>query len=138
MTDRANFSPRTDRPKVVITDYDFGDVAVELIDNVFDTPITFRQHTTATFDPLTGATSITDTPHVVNAGVLARNRVEDGGTGETYDISIWVHHGSAGLPFLPTTEDSFTYDSILWRVIEVSPTYSSKGLIASKIKGRSA
>ncbi|WP_282120571.1 C-terminal binding protein [Ruegeria atlantica] len=29
MTDRANFSPRTDRPKVVITDYDFGDVAVE-------------------------------------------------------------------------------------------------------------
>ena len=29
MTDRANFPPRTDRPKVVITDYDFGDVAVE-------------------------------------------------------------------------------------------------------------
>ncbi|WP_170395858.1 C-terminal binding protein [Ruegeria arenilitoris] len=29
MTDRADFSPRTDKPKVVITDYDFGDVAVE-------------------------------------------------------------------------------------------------------------
>ena len=29
MTDRAAFPPRTDRPKVVITDYDFGDVAVE-------------------------------------------------------------------------------------------------------------
>ncbi|WP_377189499.1 C-terminal binding protein [Ruegeria meonggei] len=29
MTDRANFPPRTDRPKVVITDYDFGDVTVE-------------------------------------------------------------------------------------------------------------
>ncbi|WP_209507283.1 C-terminal binding protein [Ruegeria sp. HKCCSP335] len=29
MTDRADFSPRADKPKVVITDYDFGDVAVE-------------------------------------------------------------------------------------------------------------
>ncbi len=29
MTDRTAFPPRTDKPKVVITDYDFGDVAVE-------------------------------------------------------------------------------------------------------------
>ncbi|WP_050606105.1 C-terminal binding protein [Ruegeria sp. 6PALISEP08] len=29
MTDHADFPPRTDKPKVVITDYDFGDVAVE-------------------------------------------------------------------------------------------------------------
>lgn len=29
MSDRANVAPRTDRPKVVITDYDFGDVSVE-------------------------------------------------------------------------------------------------------------
>lgn len=29
MSDRLAFSPRTDRPKVVITDYDFGDVSVE-------------------------------------------------------------------------------------------------------------
>ncbi|OXT02783.1 dehydrogenase [Notoacmeibacter marinus] len=29
MTDRANVIPRADKPKVVITDYDFGDVSVE-------------------------------------------------------------------------------------------------------------
>ena len=29
MTDPAEFAPRTDKPKVVITDYDFGDVDVE-------------------------------------------------------------------------------------------------------------
>ena len=29
MTDPAEFTPRTDKPKVVITDYDFGDVDVE-------------------------------------------------------------------------------------------------------------
>jgi len=29
MTDGANVMPRTDKPKVVITDYDFGDVSVE-------------------------------------------------------------------------------------------------------------
>ena len=29
MTERPQFTPRTDRPKVVITDYDFGDVSIE-------------------------------------------------------------------------------------------------------------
>lgn len=29
MTDISTFPPRKDRPKVVITDYDFGDVSVE-------------------------------------------------------------------------------------------------------------
>ena len=29
MTDRTTIIPRTDKPKVVITDYDFGDVSVE-------------------------------------------------------------------------------------------------------------
>ncbi|MGC3940804.1 C-terminal binding protein [Roseobacter sp. EG26] len=29
MTDQLTFTPRTDKPKVVITDYDFGDVSVE-------------------------------------------------------------------------------------------------------------
>lgn len=117
----------------------FLPIAEELIDQVFPTPVTFRQHSTATYDPLTGATSISDISHTINAGVLARSKTEEGGTSETDQIVIWIHHGAAGLPFAITTEDSFTTpDGILWRVTEVSPSYSSKGLIASKIKGRSA
>ena len=60
-----------------------------------------------------------------------------GGIGEVYEVTIWVHHGPTGLQFLPKTSDSFTYDGEVWLVVEVSPTYSSDNLIASKIIGRS-
>ena len=83
---------------------------------------------------MTGA----DTDHTIKAGVLSRSRVEAGGPEEVYELSIWVHHGASGLGFIPTTGDSFTYDSLEWKVVEVAPTYSSKALIASKIKARSA
>ena len=82
-----------------------------------------------------------DSPSIdlmVKAGILSRSRVEEGGPQEAYEISIWVQHGTTGLGFLPTTEDSFTYDGLVWRIVEIAPTYSSKSLIASKIKGRSA
>ena len=116
----------------------FLPVGVELIDNTFSTDITYHQHGASTYDPLTGAVTGGDVDHAIKAGVLNRSRVESGGPSETYEISLWVHHGATGLSFLPTTADSLTYDSVLWRVIEVNPTYSSKTLIASKIKGRSA
>ena len=74
----------------------------------------------------------------VKAGILSRSRVEEGGPRETYEISVWVQHGATGLSFLPTTDDTFTYDSVLWKLTEVAPTYSGTGLIASKLKGRSA
>ena len=116
----------------------FLPVGVELIDNVFGTDIVFHQHGTKTFDPTTGTVTGTDTDHAIKAGVLSRKRVEEGGTAETYEISLWVHHDTSGLSFLPTTEDSLTYDGFLWRVTAVDPTYSSASLIASKITARSA
>ena len=75
---------------------------------------------------------------MVKAGILSRSRVEEGGPQEAYEISIWIHHGATGIGFLPTTEDTFTYDGLVWRIVEIAPTYSSKSLIASKLKGRSA
>jgi len=36
----------------------------------------------------------------------------------------------------PTTSDTFTYDGLVWRIVEIAPTYSAATLIASKIKGR--
>lgn len=119
-------------------DATFLPVGVELIDKVFPTDIVYHQHGAGTYDPLTGAVVGADVDHAVKAGVLNRSRVEAGGPGETYEISIWVHHGTSGLTFLPTTADSFTYDAAVWKVVSVEPTYSSKSLIASKIKGRSA
>ena len=55
-----------------------------------------------------------------------------------YQISFWFHHGAGGLGFLPTTEDTITYDGVVWKVVEVSPTYSAATLIASKITCRAA
>ena len=116
----------------------FTPVGVELIDNVFPTDITFHQHGSTAYDPVTGVVTGADTDHAIKAGVLSRSRVEAGGPNETYEISAWIHHGATGLSFLPTTADSFTYDAVVWKVVSVEPTYSSKSLIASKIKGRSA
>jgi hypothetical protein len=119
-------------------DQTFLPVAVELIENVFPTDVVYHQHGVKTFDPETGTVTGADTDHNIKAGVLSRSRTEEGGPNETFQITIWVQHSASGLPFLPTTGDSFTYDSVVWKVIGVSPTYSSKNLIASKITGRSA
>jgi hypothetical protein len=117
----------------------FLPVGVELIDNTFPTDIVYHQHdTTGTYDPLTGTVTGTDIDHAIKAGVLSRSRVEAGGPDEKFEISVWVHHGATGLSFLPTTADSFTYDAVVWKVVSVEPTYSSKSLIASKIKGRAS
>ena len=116
----------------------FLPVGVELIDNVFPTAIVYHQHGAGAYDPTTGTVTGADTDHAIKAGILSRSRVEAGGPNEAYEISLWVHHGATGLSFLPTTADSFTYDAVVWKVVSVEPTYSSKSLIASKIKGRSA
>ena len=87
---------------------------------------------------LPGLADRPSTDLTVKAGILSRSRVEEGGPNEAYEISAWIHHGATGLSFLPTTADSFTYDGLVWRIVEIAPTYSSKSLIASKIKGRSA
>ena len=119
-------------------DATFLPVGVELIDKVFPTDIVYHQHGAGTYDPLTGAVVGADVDHPIKAGVLSRSRVEAGGPDEKFEISIWVHHGASGLGFLPTTADSFTYDGLAWKVVEIAPTYSSKALIASKIKGRAS
>ena len=116
----------------------FTPVGVELIDNVFPTAIVYHQHGAGAYDPATGAVTGADTDHAIKAGVLSRSRVEAGGPNEAYEIDLWIHHSATGLSVLPTTADSFTYDGLVWRIVEIAPTYSAATLIASKIKGRSA
>jgi hypothetical protein len=89
----------------------------------------------ADIDPRDALTIKEYTEHNINAGVLNRSRVEGGGTAETYELMLWVEHKT--LPLLPTTADYVTYDGTTWKVTAVEPTYSSKGLIASKLRVRS-
>ena len=116
----------------------FTPVGVELIDNVFPSDITFHQHGASVYDPVTGTVTGAGTDHAIKAGILSRSRIEEGGSNEAYTLTAWIHHGATGLSFLPTTADTFTYDGLVWRIVEIAPTYSSKALIASKIKGRAA
>lgn len=116
----------------------FLPVAEQLINVEFGTDIVYHQHGASVYNPVTGTVTGADIDHAIKAGVLSRSRVEAGGPNEVYEISVWVHHGATGLGFLPTTADSFTYDGLVWKVVEIAPTYSSKALIASKIKGRSS
>lgn len=117
-------------------DATFLPVAVELIDQVFPTPIVYTRNLTPAYDPSTG--DVTPSQQVINckAGVLSRGRVEDGGVGESYELRLWIHHASSGMPHLPTTADVVTYDSTDWKVTTIDPTYSSAGLIATRITAR--
>ena len=110
----------------------FLPVAVELIDE-FATPIVYTRNEGATYDPSSGTVSPSSTDYNINAGILSRSRNELGGTAETYTMMLWIQHSESGLPYLPTTADTVTYDGEVWKVNIVAPTYSSKGLIASKL-----
>lgn len=114
----------------------FLPVAVELIDSVFPTAIVYTRNLTPGYDPTTG--DVTPSQQVINckAGVLSRGRTEDGGVGESYELRLWIHHGSSGMPHLPTTADTIEYDSTSWKVTAVDPTYSSAGLIATRVTAR--
>ena len=65
--------------------------------------------------------------------MLSRGRSEAGGVGEDYELRLWIHHGTSGMPELPKTGDVVEYDNTQWQVVTVDPTYSSEGLIASKL-----
>jgi hypothetical protein len=123
---------------VLLMDIDgvFGDVADLLVNSIFPTAIVYHEKGVGSFDPLTGAVTGADVDHNINAGVLKRNRTEEGGTAEKYELLLWVEHKT--LPILPKTGDSVTYDGTTWKVTAVEPTYSSKGLIASKLTVRAS
>ena len=117
----------------------FLPVAVDLIDNIFPTDIVYRQPAASTYDPTTGLVTpggTIDTP--MKAGILSRGRTEEGGSNETYELRLYIHHGATGLQGVPETGDSVFYDGRSWKVTTADPTYSSDVLIASKITCRAA
>ena len=118
----------------------FTPIAVELIDNQFPTDIVYVEHldTTSGYDPITGNIPQVETQHNIKAGVLSRGRTEEGGVAEPYELRLWIQHSASGYAKLPKTSDSVIYDSTTWKVTEIDPTYSSAGLIASKILCRAS
>lgn len=125
---------RLRRDRAIDIDATFLPVADTLINSVFATPIVYHEKGAGSFDPFTGVVTGGNVDHNINAGVLSRSRVEEGGTAEKYELLLWVEHKT--LPVLPKTGDSVTYDGTTWKVTAVEPTYSSKGLIASKLTVR--
>ena len=117
-------------------DATFLPVAQELIDQVFPTTIAYLRNDGGSYDPATGEVTQNTTQYDINAGVLSRGRTEEGGVGESQELRLWIHHGTGGMPHLPTTADQVEYSGLVWKVTAVDPTYSSKELIASKIIAR--
>ena len=111
----------------------FLPIGEELIDNVFPTHIVYIRDLGSGYDPVTGEVVQNTEQYTIKAGVLSRGRQEAGGVGEDYELRLWIHHGSSGMPELPKTGDTVEYDATIWRVVTVDPTYSSEGLIASKL-----
>ena len=116
---------------------EFLPVAIELIDEVFPTPVTYFRSLGGSYDPATGEVVQNTEQYDIKAGVLSRSRTEEGGVGETYSLTLWIDHSATGLPHMPKTGDTVTYDGTVWKVVAIDPTYSSTGWIASKITARS-
>ena len=119
-------------------DATFMPVARELIDTTFPTAIRYFRNHGSSYDPATGQVTPNSTQFDINAGVLSRGRTEEGGPGESHEIRLWIHHGTGGMPHLPTTADTVEYAGLSWKVTTIDPTYSSKALIASKITARAS
>jgi hypothetical protein len=115
---------------------EFLPVGIDLIDNVFPTPVVYIRNLGSSYDPSTGEITESTEQYSIKAGVISRARTEEGGVGETYSLTLWIHHGPTGVPHLPKTGDRVEYDSTSWKVVEINPTYSSEGLIASKLMAR--
>ena len=113
----------------------FLPIAVDLI-NEFATPVTYVRSLGGSYDPSTGEVVQNTEQFEINAGIISRSRVEEGGVGETYSLTLWIDHSATGVPHLPTTSDSVVYDGTTWKVVTIDPTYSSKSLIASKLIAR--
>ncbi len=117
-------------------DATFLPVAKELIDQVFPTTVAYLRNEVGNYDPATGEVAQITTQFDIKAGVLSRGRTEEGGVAETQELRLWIHHGTGGLPHLPTTSDQVEYAGLVWKVASIDPTYSSENLIASKIIAR--
>ena len=111
----------------------FLPVAKELIQNVFPTSIRYLRDAGSSYDPASGEVTPNITQFDIAAGVLSRGRTEQGGVGEDYELRLWIDHSATGLPHLPTTADRVEYGGLTWKVSAVDPSYSSTGLIASKL-----
>ena len=116
-------------------DLEFGPLAKELVDE-FATPITYTRVVGTSYDPSTGEVTQNTETYNINAGILFTSRTEEGGVGETRELNLWIDHSTSGMPHWPTTADSVDYFGTTWKVVNISPTYPSKGLIASKITAR--
>ena len=79
-------------------DATFLPVAVELIDRVFPTSVTYRRMNGVSYDPASGEVTQDTTEYSIKAGILSRERTEEGGIGEQYLLNLWLQHSSSGMP----------------------------------------
>ena len=103
-------------------DATFLPVAEELIDRVFPTSITYIRNLGSSYDPSTGEVTQNTEQFAIKAGVLSMGRSEEGGTSETLELRLYIHHGPTGMPHLPKTGDVVEYHNMRWKVTTIDPT----------------
>ena len=113
----------------------FREVGKDLM-TLFGSDCTYHQNLPGTYDPLSGAVTVTSVDHAVKVGVEQLKRVEGCGAVETHEALMWFSH--VLLPLEPTTADTVTYQGKTWRVVAVEPEYAGDNLIAFKLRTRAA
>jgi hypothetical protein len=113
----------------------FTKVGNDLVE-LFGSAVMYHQHSSGSYDPLTGAVVAAETIYNVKAGVEELKRVEEGGTNETMEALLWFSYVT--LPIEPTTADTVTYLGKTWKVTGVEPEYAGDVRIAVKIRVRAS
>jgi hypothetical protein len=113
----------------------FRGVGKDLVE-LFGSSCTYHQQGTGAYDPLSGVVTAATTDYAVKVGVEQVKRVEEGGSSETREATMWFSH--VLLPLEPTTADTVTYQGSTWKVTSIDPQFSGDQLIAWKLTARSA
>ena len=98
-------------------------LANELVTAFRETEVVFIQRGGTAYNPETGEVTTQETRYRCGAAVLKTERMEEGGTAESWTCQMWFD--STTLPILPTTADVVEYLGKAWRVVEVAPHYGS-------------
>lgn len=111
-------------------------LAKELVDRFRSTALTYIKVAPGAYDETTGTTSDQETLITAAGAVNQSRKGERDGVQQENELEVWVDHSTVPWPL--STRDKLDYMGRRWKVVSVSPTYSSSNtkVYASKVIAR--
>ena len=111
-------------------------LAKELVDRFRSQALTYIKVTPGVYDETTGAVAATEVSFTAAGAVSMSGKGERDGVEQENELEVWIDHTTVPWPL--STQDRVEYMSRRWKVVSISPTYSSSDVkvYASKVIAR--